>query len=202
VWTAPAAQFPTAIVESPDPILPSTFGLPLNKALTLLDSCTSAVKAAQEIARTARVMGSGLECRVELRIPQSAAHDEAANFLEELVRRGELEALLVVSGVRVVRVSEEKEELGEGKEEAEGVEEGWKYEQAFEVQGAGGSAGRATAVVMPPDGAKCPRCWRYKSAQVEADVAAPKVEADTEPVQPPLCSRCVVAVGEHKGKTV
>ena len=194
VWTAPAAQFPTAIVESPDPSLPSSFSLPLDKALTLLDSATSAVKAAQEIARTARVMGSGLECRVELRIPQEPAHDEAARFLDELVGRVELEALLVVSGVRVVRV-------GSGDvDEGQGVQGGqaWRYEQPFAIQG----GGTATAVVMPPEGGKCPRCWRYKSAQAKADVAAAAVEADTEPVQPPLCSRCVVAISEHKPKTV
>ena len=59
---------------------------------------------------------------------------------------------------------------------------------------------------MPSDGGKCPRCWRYKVEKAEADVAdiaAAAVEADTEPepVQPPLCSRCVVAVKEHKAKT-
>ena len=195
VWTPPAAQSPTAMVESPPVDLPSTFGLPLNKALTLLDSCTSAVKAAQEIARTARVMGSGLECRVELRISQSSAHDEAAKFLEELARRGELEALLVVSGVEVVRVGSGDVVEGQGRQDGEM----WRYEQAFEVQGEGGGAGRATAVAMPPGGAKCPRCWRYKAEKTDDAALTLPEEAEAEPAKA-LCSRCAVAVGEQTQK--
>ena len=200
VWEAPAAEAQASsskLASSASPSLPTTpqLSLPLDKALTLLDSATSAVKAAQEIARTARVMGSGLECRVELRIPQSPAQGEAASFFEELARSGELEALLVVSGVDVVTVREGEIEI-ENESEKEG--QGWRYKQSFTV-----GNGTATAVIMPPTAAKCPRCWRYKAEQAEVDIPGPvSVGADAKSTEPPkamLCRRCEVAVEEQKG---
>jgi hypothetical protein len=111
-----------------------------------------------------------------------------------------------VSGVAIVRVGGEGK--GEEKKEVEGKEQGekgmWRYEQPFAMEG----GGTAKAVVMPPSGAKCPRCWRYKVEKVD-DSPAPSpaptpapVDVDVADVEPmkALCSRCEVAVGEQQQK--
>jgi len=211
VWEVPTVDAQASFFDSASSGLFQS--MPLQKALTLLDAATSAVKAAQEVARTARVMGSGLECQVELKIPPSPAYNETATFFEELARSGELEALLVVSGVQIVRMESGQQVVDIGKEE-----EKWRYEQAFDILDEAGEMGTAVAVVMPPDGAKCPRCWRYKAEKANADVPVPLenkvegevdrvvenkmgVEAEAEQTKtplPPLCSRCVIAVSEQK----
>ena len=106
-----------------------------------------------------------------------------------------------MSGVQVVRLESWQQEIDIRKEE-----EKWRYEQTFPIEG----GGTATAVVMPPTGAKCPRCWRHKALKVEeaAPTTTPAevkleeegevVESKKEAVHAPLCSRCVVAVEEQK----
>ncbi len=102
-----------------------------------------AVRAASERARSDKVLGSSLQCSVVLDAPD----DGAASLLK---RYGdELDAMLVVSSV----------ELNAPVPEAAA----WRYSQAFQVNGTA-----CTAWVLPPNLAKCPRCWRYVAVQEDS----------------------------------
>ncbi len=108
----------------------------VREAMPVLMRVHAAIKAASELARAEKVLGSSLQCKVVLEVPQGRA-------LEVLERcgRAELEAMFVVSCV----------ELNGAVEDAE-----WKYCEEFELDGVS-----CKAWVLPPAQAKCPRCWRY-----------------------------------------
>lgn len=108
----------------------------LARAVPVLMRTHAAIKAASELARADKVLGSSLQCRVVLQVPAGSA------VLEALARyREELEAMFVVSEVAL-------------NGEVPAAE--WKYCEEFELDGA-----RCKAWVLPPTQAKCPRCWRY-----------------------------------------
>ena len=96
-------------------------------------NANTAIKSAQEAARSANLIGSSLQSSVILHLPEPA---------QDLFKRYEddLESIFVVSDVA----------LGW---EPEGT---WKYSAEFMAPG-----GNGIAWVMPPKEAKCPRCWRY-----------------------------------------
>lgn len=114
----------------------------LREAVPVLMRAHAAIKAAAEMARGEKVLGSSLQCSVVLEVPEGKG-------LQALSRhRGELEAMFVVSSVEL---------NGAVPEEAE-----WKYCEAFELDGA-----QCKAWVLPPKEAKCPRCWRYVAPKEE-----------------------------------
>lgn len=126
---------------------PSSLSLGLFKALS------AAVKIAQEEARTARLLGSGLACRVEVHLPVEI--DITTPQLGWL-QGPELAALLVVSEAEVVHLASYTSEPK--------VDGPWRYEQPFEIAlDEGVSAGKV--VILPPRASKCPRCWKYTAEE-------------------------------------
>ncbi|KAG7136064.1 Isoleucine--tRNA ligase like protein [Verticillium longisporum] len=123
----------------------------LRADLPLLLSVHGAVKAALERARLAKTLGSSLQSAVVVVVPAARSAAVLARYAADL------EALFVVSSVEV--------RLGDALPEA-------PFAQAFEVDGARGVVG-----VLPPQGCKCSRCWRYVA------------EAEDS-----LCGRCEEAV--------
>ncbi len=109
----------------------------VREAMPVLMRVHAAIKAAAELARAGKVLGSSLQCKVVLEVPEG-------RVLEVLERcgRAELEAMFVVSSVEL---------NGAVAEDAT-----WRYCEKFELDGAS-----CKAWVLPPAQAKCPRCWRY-----------------------------------------
>ena len=134
----------------------------LEKDLPYLLSANTAVKGAQEMARSEKKMGSSLQSNVTLEVENRAR--EADNIaLQTLNRyRDDLESIFVVSQVDVC---DESIPIAVSKAE-------WAYTNAFMIEGT-----KVFAHVYAPQKAKCIRCWRY-IAPVEATAQAA------------LCSRC------------
>ncbi|CAK4032323.1 related to isoleucine--tRNA ligase [Lecanosticta acicola] len=137
----------------------------LEASLHAFRKVSSAVKIAQEEARSARHLGSGLACEVAIHLSQNA--EKLATDLTWL-RRDELPGLLVVSDVQI---------LSSGEEEAT-READWRYEQPFEFASRGGQV-TGKVVVLPPIGEKCVRCWKYTAEEANLP-CAPCVEALVE----------------------
>ncbi|KAK3355646.1 tRNA synthetases class I-domain-containing protein [Neurospora tetraspora] len=109
----------------------------LRKDIPVLMETHAAIKAASELARRGKVLGSSLGCSVVINAPKDS---KALSVLQKY--KDELDAMFVVSSV----------DLG-------GAIEGgpaWKYVQDFEMGGQG-----CQAWVLPPKDHKCPRCWRF-----------------------------------------
>ncbi len=96
-------------------------------------NANTAIKTAQEEARSAKLIGSSLQSSVVLTLP-----DAPRSLFEEY--KSDLEAIFVVSSVEL---------NGE-------VEGEWKFSAEFDAPG-----GKGVAWVLPPKEKKCPRCWRY-----------------------------------------
>ncbi|EAQ93713.1 hypothetical protein CHGG_01948 [Chaetomium globosum CBS 148.51] len=112
----------------------------LREAVPVLMRTHAAIKAASELARGDKVLGSSLQCDVVLEVPEGKALQALERFREEL------EAMFVVSSVEL---------NGTVAEDAQ-----WKYCEEFELEGK-----QCKAWVLPPKQAKCPRCWRVCCAQ-------------------------------------
>ncbi len=120
----------------------------LRRALPVVLAAHAAIRGASERARNDKALGSSLQCSVVLDVPDVASVDLLGEVADEL------DAMFVVSTVELnVTVPAEAE---------------WRYEQAFTANGA-----LCKAWVLPPQMAKCPRCWRY---------VAPRDDS--------LCQRC------------
>ena len=117
---------------------------------------SSHVKLAQEEARTAGKLGSGLACKVEIQLPDTAA-PSMLSFHEQWTvtdKRGELADLLVVSQAHIVfKDSEGKHDIPKAD---------WSFEQSFEAQT---QDVKGKVVVMPPEKEKCVRCWKYTAEE-------------------------------------
>jgi len=147
--------------------LPSELSGKVEEAIDLVSAAHSAVKAAQEVARAQKKIGSGLECDVLLCLPKNASALWKAFQETSLKQRmeEELAAIFVVS------------EVGFGKESdgaMPAADTEWSFLEEFDAGGVKG-----TAVIVPPKKSKCPRCWRF---------VAPEPET--------LCQRCESVVGE------
>ncbi|KAH8682490.1 isoleucyl-tRNA synthetase [Xylariales sp. PMI_506] len=116
----------------------------LRKDIPTLMAVHAAIKPALEKARTDKVVGSSLQSAVILTIPDS----RVASILEKYSE--ELDAMFVVSSLEINGAIPESAE--------------WSYVQEFDL---------GTVTVLPPNGGKCPRCWRYVA-----------------PVEEELCDRC------------
>jgi len=109
-------------------------------------SVHSAVKAALEKARLAKVLGSSLQSDVVI-------STSSPRVLETLQRyEVELDGIFIVSTVELLPDSPS----------TEGAE--WVYTEEFEVEG----GGKGVATVLPPKQHKCSRCWRYLAPVDEA----------------------------------
>lgn len=173
IWDEPfAPEFDTFTTEEMD----TQYGV--------LQRVSTAVKAAQEEARRAGKLGSGLASSVRVHVKHGT---EAWPLMMDLEESDELSELFVVSDAVVVEMDEEvrKQQLEMETEEEAEIRElmenpEWKFEAEFDC-GVDLDGKRVTGKVevCPPVGEKCVRCWQYI-----AD------EPDT------LCGRCVDIVGE------
>ena len=133
----------------------------LSKALT-------AVNAAQEIARSKELMGSGVTCYVLLQVDPSDSEGSAVRSCLDRYR-ADLAMMFAVSAVQID---------GAGASPARGWAAEWMASEDFDVKGT-----KVTAHVYKPSKAKCIRCWRFL-----APADAPKDEA--------LCDRCDTVINE------
>lgn len=137
-----------------------------------------AVKTAQEEARTSGKIGSGLASRVEIQLPSKIA-GAAYELFTGLNEGGQLPGLLVLSEASVKTV--ESEHLSkEPKTPSDPVN--WSFEQLFDV-GNTEQPSFAKAIILPPNGEKCHRCWQYTAA-----------DKDT------ICGRCQAVCSEMIGE--
>lgn len=111
----------------------------LTKDLPMLMQAVSAVRTAQETARSMKLMRSGLESRVVLQM-EKGTNAAASCYTRHLP---DLAMILVVSSVEM--------RFGAAPERA-------MASQTFEVEGT-----KVTAHVCKPAMAKCVRCWRYQA---------------------------------------
>ena len=124
------------------PNVENTGSLRLENGMEVFNELSAVVKLAQEQARTAGKLGSGLACKVEIQLSDSV-DAEVKQWIDGWSSSSELEDLLVVSQAVVRNKHADTSEPSE-----------WRYEQSL-----GGGQGKV--VVLPPDHRKCPRCWRY-----------------------------------------
>lgn len=104
----------------------------------------SAIKNAQEHARSRKQMGSSLQSFVHISLPESGP--SLALFRKYL---SELPDFFVVSSV-TLGVSDDPIPADIGDAE-------WQYESSFELS----NGQKGTAYVYTPNALKCERCWRY-----------------------------------------
>jgi isoleucyl-tRNA synthetase len=133
-------------------------------AFKSFDQISRAVKLAQEQARSAGKLGSGLACRVVI-VGRQDNGQATAMLTEALAELGdELAPLLVVSEAQV-EWTKDSESL-EIRSESEG--EAWRFEAPVEVRGADGEDHVVAKVqVLPPLMSKCVRCWQYTAENEE-----------------------------------
>ncbi len=139
--------------------------------LPVLMQTNAAVKAAQEIARNDRKMGSSLQSFVHLEVkqaPVTQGGEESGSAIFQILNRylPDLETIFVVSKV----------DISLGSMASSVVDAEWSYMTEFDVRGA-----KVHAHVYSPQKAKCVRCWRY---------AAPIESND----QTALCDRCEIVI--------
>ena len=162
-----------------------------------------AVKLAQERAREKKLLRSGLECRVIIHLPSVHAgvqsdvtNENLLNSLRAASRSGQLARAFVVSRTNITMADHSNtKDVGSTD---------WSFGQPFALDSAGRLAG--TAIVLPPTGQKCVRCWRFVVGDAEAEAAdgfGPKamlnvpVESAVDGHEHELCTRCMVAILER-----
>ncbi|KAH9826805.1 putative class-I aminoacyl-tRNA synthetase family protein [Teratosphaeria destructans] len=115
----------------------------LEATLASFKQLSAAVKLAQEEARTAGKLRSGLACKVLVETGDSA--DSAlVRHAQQWYKGGELADLLVVSQVELVPKSEARRTAEEPH---------WSFRQAVSLD--------VSVYVVPPDAEKCVRCWKF-----------------------------------------
>ncbi|KAI9681999.1 MAG: isoleucine-tRNA ligase [Caeruleum heppii] len=149
------------------PTIPAEWRNPqLASDLPWLFNANSAVKSAQERARAAGKIGSSLQSAVILSFspPGPSISSAAESFFRRC--QDELEAFFVVSSVQLGASSS-----------LDSSDVPWHFTADFETS----DGGRAVAVVLPPQHAKCVRCWRYAVPSADGPIAG-------------LCRRCDAVV--------
>lgn len=114
----------------------------LRKDWETLSSIRDAIRLALESAREDKHVGSSLQCSVVINVggDEDATRDCLARYSSEL------DAIFVVSSAVVNSAVPDSPS--------------WAYEQPF-----GRERQRGTVTILPPTEHKCPRCWRYISAE-------------------------------------
>jgi isoleucyl-tRNA synthetase len=127
--------------------------------VVLYETLSLAVKAAQEEARVARHLGSGLACSVEIYLPESPLAQASMRLWAD---EHELANLLVVSQVSIRSMADYVPEQSTLSDTSWSTE----AEVAFPRSASGSSSAtsdfwKGKVVVRPPTAKKCPRCWKY-----------------------------------------
>ncbi|KAI8473275.1 MAG: tRNA synthetases class I-domain-containing protein [Monoraphidium minutum] len=130
-----------------------------------------AVNGALEKARTAKLIGPGLEARVTLHV----SNPEVAAALDSLAAAAngadEPRYVFITSEVQIAASAAEAEAAGGGG--------GGAHLEVAETE----AAGVVTVAVARAAGSKCARCWNYSAAVGAAD-----------PGHPELCERCAPVI--------
>jgi isoleucyl-tRNA synthetase len=142
-------------------------------AVFYYEAVNLAVKGAQEEARDARKLGSGLACRVEVYLP-TVLYTQAAP--PTWVNEHELANLLVVSQVSIKSMADYVPELSVA-EDASWCTEANVMPINVWLERSDDWEGRV--VVRPPSAHKCPRCWKY-TAESETMPCTPCQESIVE----------------------
>jgi isoleucyl-tRNA synthetase len=145
-------------------------------AFKSFEHLSRAVKLAQEQARSAGKLGSGLACRVVV-VGRQDNSQTAAGLAKDFAQiEPELASLLVVSEAQI-EWAQDPTRL-EIRSEPEG--EAWRFEAPVELRGADGEDVLVAKVqVLPPLMSKCVRCWQYTAQNDETP-----------------CGRCQMALAE------
>jgi len=157
-------------------------GSPLSSSsIKAFEQLSRAVKIAQEQARSAGKLGSGLACRVVI-VGRGDVENETFKLIRDVPGlEGELASLLVVSEVQTLWTGSEMG-LEMEKGSSGGEEESWRFEAPVEVL-SDADGGRERVVVkvqvLPPRMSKCVRCWQYTAEDGETP-----------------CGRCRTALAE------
>ncbi|MCJ1245235.1 isoleucine-tRNA ligase [Trapelia coarctata] len=141
---------------------------PLEQDLLYLVAANTAVKAAQELSRAEKKMGSSLQSFVLFEF-DNAKTEEAKAVREVFMRNLQaLNDLLVVSGVGIAD--------GTGADPTRDA--AWSYRMEFTVD-----KQVVVALVCEPQLPKCVRCWKYTVRRLEV----PRLDEE-------LCPRCIEVV--------
>ncbi|EMC94547.1 hypothetical protein BAUCODRAFT_111512 [Baudoinia panamericana UAMH 10762] len=124
----------------------------LERAVQDFERLSGAVKLAQEEARRAGKVKSGLACEVQIIMPADK-HHPLGHRVREWHQNGELADLLVVSKAHVLEHGTKAD-----------VVAAWRFSQAVHA-GSDGRDDSVTVVVVPPEGKKCVRCWKYTAEE-------------------------------------
>lgn len=158
---------------------PEWYDQSLERILSHVMAVNSAVKAAQETARTQKLMGQSLASDVTIHLQRNM---ELSKIPEDTWRE-----LLVVSAVEMVH---QESVDGSSTDANADVPSDWMYSSDI-VSPEGETLGQA--IVKSPRGHKCARCWKY----VVEPHPQEKNPGEKEE-QLPLCERCTAAVAEYQ----
>lgn len=116
---------------------------------------SAAVKLAQEEARNAGKLRSGLACEVEIHLPHETSRqptDSTAQHVQQWWDAGELADLLIVSGASLSSETDVASSAGET----------WRFTQPIE------GFEKAFVAIVPPTKHKCVRCWKFTAEELES----------------------------------
>ena len=165
----------------------------VERDMQIFQTVSSAVKAAQEKARQRGKLGSGLACSVEIVLPENVS-DDVHTLLDDLETEEQLSEMLVVSEASVLPGDEETRRAAEADITDEQMKAvyamrrewrdnvAWEFSAEFEC-GTEEQPATGKAVVLPPAGEKCDRCWQYTADEEMAEQ------------QVTLCQRCADVLG-------
>ena len=166
----------------------------IDTILPVLLATNTAVKSAQEKARSAKLMGSSLESFVTLLAPNNPSGKQALVAWQGSAMR----QMLVVSDLCIALGDDKRvSELEHGLSACEEIQT-WMYNEPIEFP----DGSKGWALVQKPKSSKCARCWRYRaSGQAYNDdlkvskagiTDTPVAANDTKTEQ--LCARCTAVV--------
>lgn len=184
-WTGPSQEWNNSEIETLLPIVLAT---------------NTAVKAAQERVRTAKLMGSSLESYVTLLAPDNASGERALRAWQGSA----MQQMLVTSDLRTGLIEDESPSDLENDPLASGDNSRWICRQPIELP----DGSKGWAVVQKPESSKCERCWRYRAdgQAYQDDLKAHGLENDSAQAaaqlekKEQLCVRCERIVKESQKK--
>nr|POF15454.1 isoleucine--trna ligase [Quercus suber] len=145
----------------------------LDSSILAFQTLNSAVKIAQEDARRAGHLRSGLACEVVIYRRRADAEDQVISqvwdsFIDEL------QELLVVSGVDIVKHDNSPEDftqsmqaLRQSSESLDSKDAAWRFTQFVDLDHVSKKSETIWIEVRPPSAEKCVRCWRFTAEEKE-----------------------------------
>ena len=174
-------------IWSPDPVFEDKayLELSLDRQNEVVEALRQAVNSAQEALRQKRMIGSGLECRVELRLSGGNGNNGTNSFLKKTAQTEELAQALIVSEVKVKEVSAITVQAN--------VDDSNTSISKTVNLGSPETCFNCDVIVSRTNAAKCPRCWRY--------VLPTDHKHSTQTNNERICSRCSDTLEEMKSET-